>query len=153
MWWFIIIMKIAILLIALVAVAAAENAHYTIPMTLENRVTEQVGWKALEYVSGFLVNLRDHPHYTSPMKLYNLAQLGVYSSWYESNIYQIVRSFVGCESGISNGVNTVFTVIDIGQSDGWTWQTVLFAGVYLYAWYQQNLGALQYYCTEFISLI
>ena len=74
-------------------------------------------------------------------------------SFYSSNTYQLIRSFVGCESGISNGVNTVFTIVDLGKSDGWSWEIIVFGLLYVYAWYQQNVNALGYYCKEFISLV
>ena len=65
--------------------------------------------------------------------------------------YTTIREFVGCESGISTGIDTVFTCIDIGQSDGWHWQTILFVVLYLYAWYQQNFSAVMYYCGNLLT--
>lgn len=144
-------MKVFLAVCALVAVTCASDA-----MTQKNvmgRVEEQLPWKAVEWTSGWLLGMHNFQHYTSFFRLYNLTQQSVYSAFYTSSTYQLIRSFVGCEAGISGGINTVFTVIDIGMSDGWTWQTLLFGALYLYAWYQQSFPAIQYYCAEFLSLV
>ena len=35
--------------------------------------------------------------------------------------YITIRAAIGCVSGVSTGADTIFTVIDIGQSDSWSW--------------------------------
>lgn len=60
--------------------------------------------------------------------------------------YNTIRNFVGCETGISTFADTVFQMVDLVQSDGWTWQVLVFAALYIYAWYQQNGAALTHYC-------
>ena len=145
-------MKIALALcfVALVGLSAGDVGA---PKSVAGRIIEQIPYKLMEWTAGFFMGMRKSEHYTATLQIYNLELLGGVNSFYSSNTYQLIRSFVGCESGISNGVNTIFTIIDLGTSDGWSWQIIVFGILYLYAWYQQNSGALEYYCQQFISLV
>ena len=38
-----------------------------------------------------------------------------------SSTYQLLKTFLACDSGVSSLVDSVFTVIDLGESDQWNW--------------------------------
>ena len=47
--------------------------------------------------------------------------LGNTSSLNVSSTYQLLKTFLACDSGVSALVDSVFTVIDLGESDQWNW--------------------------------
>lgn len=113
-------MKIALSL-CLVALLGLAAADVDAPATVTGRILQQIPYKVMEWTAGFFMGMRNKEHYTASLQFYNLEMLGSSNSIYNSNTYQLIRSFVGCESGVANGVNTVFTIVDLGKSDGWSW--------------------------------
>lgn len=121
-------MKALVCLLSVIAIASASN-------TIAEQFLSQSSWKLVEWMSGKFIGMDDGKHYTSPIKLFDLKMLTNTSDWYNSKTYKIIRSFVGCESGISNGLDTGFTIYDIVESGTFNWQNVVFGALYAYAWY------------------
>ena len=38
-----------------------------------------------------------------------------------SSTYQLLKTFLACDSGVSALADSVFTIIDLGESDQWNW--------------------------------
>ena len=106
-------MKAFVCLLSIIALASASQ-------TIAEQFLTQSSWKLVEWISGEFMGLDAKKHYTSPVKLFDLKMLTNTSDWYNSNTYKIIRSFVGCEAGASNGLDTGFTIYDLMESNNFS---------------------------------
>ena len=67
--------------------------------------------------------------------------------------YDVVRTGVGCAAGVFGGLDQGFTILDIVRRNPTDWQRWIFAGIFVFAWWQQNGQYLGYVCGTFWELL